>query len=204
MAVNLNIPYFSQSDNDIEPTRTCGATCSAMCLAYFKVPDIGGMQQFEDDVKARFDHLGLDHGAPSGIRSLLERIGDQQGVVDDLTMHGSLANIDAALDAGQAVIMHGYFTRPGHIIVIKGYNDNRNYIVNDPEGEWFYAGYHRNSHSQPDTRGRDKIYSRRLISTACNAHSLHGALQAYDTWDTSQIESTATMWIHRISGDSHL
>lgn len=53
MAVNLNVPYFNQYDNEIEPDRTWGATSAAMCLAYFKVPGFGSMKQFEDDVKNR-------------------------------------------------------------------------------------------------------------------------------------------------------
>ena len=204
MPVNLNIPYFSQSDNTITPASASGPTCIAMCLAYFKVPDLGPMQQFEDDVKVRSDHLGLDHNAPRGIRTLLEQVGEQQGILDDLTMHGSLADIDTALDEGQPVIIPGFFTTSGHFIVIKGYNDNHNYIVHDPEGEWFYDGYHRNSLTHADTIGKDKVYSRRLISTLCNAYSLHGGLQAYDTWDINQLESTTTMWIHRVSGDEHI
>ena len=35
-----------------------------MCLKYFNVPDLGSFPQYEDDVKARFDRLGIDHGSP--------------------------------------------------------------------------------------------------------------------------------------------
>jgi len=64
MAINHNVPYFSQEYNKIEPWRTCDPTSAAMCLKYFKVADLGFFPQYEDDVKARFDILGIDHGSP--------------------------------------------------------------------------------------------------------------------------------------------
>lgn len=195
MAVNLDVPYFNQRDNEIEADRTCGATCSAMCFTYFKVKDFGSMKQFEDDVKNRFDNLALDHGAPNDIKRLIERF----GLRDNLTLKGRISDITNALDAGEVCIVHGFFTPPGHILVVRGYTANGAFIVNDPNGEWFYGGYARNSSFGPDTKGESKVYSRRLISSAGNAFSLRQTLDFYDTWDSAQIESTSTMWIHRIS-----
>jgi hypothetical protein len=71
--------------------------------------------------------------------------------------------------------------------------------VNDPAGEWFYDGYSYNSSFRPDKKGKGKVYSQRLISTAANTYSLRDALHAYDIWDKDRVESTATMWLHRIS-----
>lgn len=195
MAVNYDVPYFSQEDNQIEPWGTCGATSSAMCLKYFNVPDLGSFPQYEDDIKARFDRLGIDHGAPDGIRRLLEGL----GLRDDLTLKARLADITRSLDSGEICILHGFWTASGHILVIRGYTDNGDFIVNDPAGEWFYSGYRKNSQLSPDTKGENKVYSRRLISAAGNAFSLRQALNFYDTWDSSEIESTASMWLHRVS-----
>jgi len=195
MAINHNVPYFSQEDNETEPWRTCGATSAAMCLKYFKVPDFGSFPQYEDDVKARFDRLGIDHGAPDGIRRLLEGL----GLRDDLTMKGRLSDITRALDSGEICILHGYWTEPGHILVIRGYNDKGDFFVNDPAGEWFYSGYRKNSRFSADNKGENKLYSRKLISSAANAGSWRQALEFYDTWDSNKIDSTATMWLHRVS-----
>lgn len=104
MAVNHDVPYFSQEDNEIEPWRTCGATSSAMCLKYFNVPDLGAYPQYEDDVKKRFDRLGIDHGSPDGIRRLLEGL----GLTDNLKLNAKLSDITRALDAGEICILHGY------------------------------------------------------------------------------------------------
>jgi len=53
MAVNHNVPYFNQEDNELQPGRACGATSAAMCLKDFKVADLGSFPQYEDDVKKR-------------------------------------------------------------------------------------------------------------------------------------------------------
>jgi hypothetical protein len=195
MAINHNVPYFSQLDNEIDPFGTCGATSAAMCLKYFNVPDLGSWPQYEDDVKKRFDRLGIDHGSPDGIRRLLESF----GLRDDLKLNAGLSDITRALDSGEICILHGFWTLPGHILVIRGYNNNGDFFVNDPNGEWFYGGYRKNSQFSPDNKGENKLYSRRLISSAGNAFSLKEALSFYDTWDSSNIESTATMWLHRVS-----
>lgn len=195
MAINHNVPYFSQEDNETEPWRTCGPTSAAMCLKYFNVPDLGSFPQYEDDVKARFDRLGIDHGTPDGIRRLLEGL----GLRDDLTLKASLSDITRSLDSGEICILHGYWTESGHILVIRGYNDNGDFFVNDPAGEWFYSGYSKNSPVSPDNKGENKLYSRKLISSAGNAHSKRDALDFYDTWDSNKIDSTATMWLHRVS-----
>lgn len=195
MAVNHNVPYFSQEDNEIESWRTCGATSAAMCLKYFQVADLGSFPQYEDDVKKRFDRLGIDHGSPDGIKRLLEGL----GLRDDLTLRASLSDITRALDSDDICILHGYWTLRGHILVIRGYNANGDFLVNDPAGEWFYSGYRKNSSFSPDNKGENKIYSRKLISSAGNSFNLRQALDFYDSWDSSKIESTATMWLHRIS-----
>jgi hypothetical protein len=195
MAINHNVPYFSQEDNEIEPWRTSGLTSAAMCLKYFNVPDLGSFPQYEDDVKARCDRLGIDHSAPDGIKRLLEGL----GLRDDLTLKGSLSDITRSLDSGQICILHGFWTNSGHILVIRGYNDKGDFFVNDPAGEWFYGGYSKNSPLSPDNKGENKLYSRRLISSAGSAFSLRQALEFYDTWKSSNIESTATMWLHRVS-----
>lgn len=195
MGVNHNVPYFNQENNLIEGWRSCGATSAAMCLKYFGVPDLGPLPQYEDDVKKRFDRLGISHASPGGIRSLIEGL----GLRNNLTMRGSLSDITRALDSGEICILHGFWTIPGHILVIRGYDDSGYFFVNDPHGEWFYEGYRVNSEFIEDNKGENQRYSRRLISSAGNAWSLRQALDFYDTWGTNEIESTATMWLHRIS-----
>ena len=65
---------------------------------------------------------------------------------------------------GRPVIIHGYFTASGHIIVIRGY-DASGFIVNDPYGEFFQSGY--------DNRrsGAGLHYSYGLIARTCYPES---------------------------------
>ena len=104
MAINHNVPYFSQEDNKNEPWRTCGPTSAAMCLKYFNVADLGSFPQYEDGVKGRFDRLGIDRGSPDGIRRLLEGL----GLRDNVTMKRSLSDITRTLDSGKICILHGF------------------------------------------------------------------------------------------------
>ena len=45
----------------------------------------------------------------------------------------------AMLDDGDPVVVHGFWTSAGHIVVLVGY-DSTGWIVNDPAGDW-YRGY---------------------------------------------------------------
>jgi len=62
------------------------------------------------------------------------------------------------------VIVHGYFTSFGYIVVIRGYDDT-GFLVNDPYGEWFSTGYD-NSRS-----GERLHYSHDLIARTCSQES---------------------------------
>lgn len=71
------------------------------------------------------------------------------------------------------MIVHGYFTGYGHVLVVTGF-DGENYRVNDPAGEWnleFMGGY-----SRDDSRGNDVLYPKEefeaAISTSDGVHFL--------------------------------
>ena len=46
-----------------------------------------------------------------------------------------MSGMKALLDQGQPVIVHGYFTGFGHVLVVTGYGPGY-YTVNDPAGKW--------------------------------------------------------------------
>ena len=184
---NLNVPYLSQNDNSINPSGACNVTSIAMCLKYFGIVGDGSRPQLEDQVYQRSLSLGVSRHTPEGIKAIVE---SYPGMVDIMTRTGSLNDIKKAIDNGQPCIVHGYFTGFGHIIVIRGYDDN-GFFVNDPYGEWYSPGvYHFSS-------GENLHYSKLLIATHCNLWSQGQAIDAYNSRDISTL-NLREIWLHQI------
>jgi uncharacterized protein YvpB len=156
MTVNLKVPYLSQLDNANAPYGTCNLTCVAMCLQFFGVKGDGTAIQLEDQlfnyvVKHRLSrHNPLD----------LVRVFESKKIRDQFSFNTAWGEVRSWLDNGKPCIVHGYFTRSGHIIVLRGY-DREGFFVNDPYGEWFSWGY--------DTRksGENLHYSNGLLNRVC-------------------------------------
>lgn len=53
----------------------------------------------------------------------------------DSKTNGTITELRQALADGKVAIVHGWFTNPGHIMVVKGF-DGTHYTVNDPFGRW--------------------------------------------------------------------
>ena len=124
VGVDLDVPYYYQYDNVYQPSSTCGLTSTAMSLSYWQDPVT------PDQLYTAY---GVSQGqSPSGIAQLQE----WEGLYASWTTHGTRADIRAHLDAGRPVIVHGFWTTAGHIAVIVGY-DERDWIVNDPAGDWY-------------------------------------------------------------------
>jgi GH24 family phage-related lysozyme (muramidase)/uncharacterized protein YvpB len=156
----LDVPYFSQLDNHCNPTGSCNVTCVAMALAYLGMPYSSGAQ-LEDTLYRAMENLGWDRHDPNHLKALVETF---PGYKDIFRTNGRFQDIRTALDMGRPVIIHGYFTASGHIIVIRGY-DASGFIVNDPYGEYFQSGY--------DNRrsGAGLHYSYGLIARTCSPES---------------------------------
>jgi len=162
-----NFPWFSQLDNKRNPYGSCNVTSVAMCLYYFGIR--GNKDgQLEDQAYKRMADKGWDHGDPYRMRDLVESYGCE----DRFVQNGTLQQIRDAIDKGLPCIVHGFFTRVGHIVAIKGYDD-RGFIVNDPYGEYFANGY------DTQATGESLRYSIGLISRLCSPESTG---QPQDIW----------------------
>jgi uncharacterized protein YvpB len=188
--VDIAVPYFSQRDNKFNPSGACNVTSVAMCLYHFGIRGDGSHKQLEDQMYARCLQNDWSRHTPEGLKKLIE----SYGLKDDLTINGSLSDIRSALDKGQACIVHGYFTHSGHIIVIRGY-DAKNFYVNDPWGEWYPWGYF----NEDSVSGEKLKYSNRAIAACCHSFSYGEAQDLYARTTDQTLESTKSIWLHRIS-----
>lgn len=123
-------------------------------------PTKGGL---EDELYQKLEELGRSRHNPYGLKFLIETY---LGCKDIFRENGSFSDVKTSINAGNPVIVHGYFTQFGHIIVIRGYDDS-GFLVNDPYGEWFSTGYD-NSRS-----GERLHYSNGLIARTCSPESVN-------------------------------
>lgn len=151
----LSVPYFYQYNNFYEPAATCGLTSAAMLLNYYSK----GVTP--DGLYTRFGKAAGQ--TPEGLANVYAAY----GLASRSTRAGTEAMIRRQIDAGRPVVVHGWFTSAGHIVVIIGYNST-GWVVNDPSGRWagcYACGYP----NRTSTNGRGVTYSyssmRSVIST---------------------------------------
>lgn len=137
-ASSLDIPYFWQYDNELHPSASCQNTSVAMVLKY------SGWEGVPDDITREW---GKDFAqSPESLNYLFNTISTDHFLRAALTTTttGTLEGFREAVAGGSAVIVHGYFTSYGHVLVVNGIDSNGNYVVNDPAGLWsqeFKGGY---------------------------------------------------------------
>jgi uncharacterized protein YvpB len=156
----LDIAYKSQTDNVNNPSGSCNVTSSAICLEYWGIKG-SGSGQLEDELYKWLESEGLSRHDPNHLKIAIEYYGCQ----DHFTTRATIPEIKKAIDGGTPVIVHGYFTTFGHIIVLIGYND-KGFICHDPWGEWTSSGYDRNNASNP-IKGKGILYTYGLIERTC-------------------------------------
>jgi uncharacterized protein YvpB len=157
--VKLNIPYFSQLDNEENPTGSCNVTSLAMCLTYLgakRNPSYSQFAQFEDELYNYALDNDLSRHDPHDLAVIVEAYGCR----DDFRTNATIDEVKAWLAAGKPIVTHGYFTSFGHIVVLTGFDD-RGFLVHDPYGEWTSSGY------RTDLSGKYVNYSYNLIRNVC-------------------------------------
>jgi uncharacterized protein YvpB len=154
--VKLEVPYQSQLDNWFNPTGSCNVTSLAMCLQYLGASRRDNIGQFEDELYEYAINEGLSRHNPYD----LARIVRDYGCQDEFRENATIEQVKDWLADGNPVVVHGYFTSFGHIVVLVGYDDD-GFFVHDPYGEWFPGGY------RTDLDGAYLHYSYRLIRRLC-------------------------------------
>ena len=154
------VPYFYQYNNSINPGGSCQNTSIAMCIKFF-----GGTAETPDAVSA---YYGTSQAQTvSGLETVFnsEAINYGLTVRDIGHSNGTFNDIQTLLSAGKPVIVHGYFTSYGHVMVLTGFTGTE-YIANDPAGQWSqvfgYGGYCQCN----ATQGQDIHYSKSAMESA--------------------------------------
>ena len=159
---NLKVPFFSQRDNKTRPSQTCNMTCSAMVIEYFFPGTNGRTPGQLEDAMTKYCTSNWGHEAIYYHDKIVKTLANWN-VKSVFSITTPFSRIKEHLASGNPVIYSGKFTRSGHIIVLRGY-DNTGFWVNDPWGEWFSTGYQ-------DKSGENLHYSYRMISNLSNSGS---------------------------------
>ena len=172
-----DVPYFYQYANQYSPGASCQNTSVAMVLKHF------GVDITPDEITATF---GKDKAqSPHGLAEVFNHFASKAGIPERLepTTVGSLEDFRAAVQGDDPVIVHGWFTSQGHVVVATDY-DGSTYTVNDPAGRWsggWMSGY---GGSQSSSTGDGVTYS----ASACE--------RAVSTSNGSTFDP---MWFHRVT-----
>jgi hypothetical protein len=128
------VPFYSQLENAYEPHATCSVTSMAMVLDFYKLTSQQALGKRTPDYL--YERFGK-RGTVPGLAEVFNTIAVEKGspMRDTGLVNGTLAQLQAAASQGKPTIVHGWFTGPGHIMVVTGY-DGTHYTVNDPYGKW--------------------------------------------------------------------
>ncbi len=159
----LDVPYFPQTDNRIRPGQTCNMTSAAMVVEYF-YPGTNARYP-NDQLEDLMTTYCVDNWGRDSIyyHSRIVDTLKHWNVKSTFSTTTRFSKIKHHLDQGNPVIYSGKFTRSGHIIVLRGY-DETGFQVNDPWGEWYSWGYDKNTPTKKD-KGENLHYSYNLMGT---------------------------------------
>ena len=128
-----SIPYYNQYYNQFYGYATCQNTSIAMALSHYE-------ETIHPDII--YKTWGKDYAqSPSGLNAVYSSYSYNSKIKTHT--NASPEQLINALQNGYTVIVHGYFTNYGHVLVVRGFKDNK-YYVNDPAGKWdecFKCGY---------------------------------------------------------------
>lgn len=133
-----DVPYFYQYNNSINPGGSCQNTSMAMLLKYY-----GAASITPDAISTTWGTSQAQ--TVSGFNQVCNDEAQSYGLTGSCvsTSSGSFAAMNSLLAQGKPVVVHGYFTTYGHVMVVLAYTGTE-YICNDPAGQWtevYQGGY---------------------------------------------------------------
>lgn len=156
-AVDLEVPFWPQTDNFTQSERTCNTSSCAMALEFF-LPEavINDDQYLKKLIDGGYGDT-TDHGAQGNLLA-------SYGLKSTWHTNLSLADLEKEIRAGRPVvcgILHrGSESAPtgGHMIVVRGLTSSGDFRVNDPYGSC------NDGYSGPVENGNNAIYSRKMLA----------------------------------------
>ena len=129
----LSVPYFPQTDNYRDASRTCNSSSCAMCLEFLKPGTLKGAKGDDAYIQKVFS-IGdtTDHSVQTQALA-------SYGVKSEFDYNLGFSDIDKSLSAGKPVVIgilhRGSLSAPtgGHMVVVIG-KKGEDYVVNDPYG----------------------------------------------------------------------
>ena len=153
----LKVPYYPQTDNYRDASRTCNSSSCAMCLEYFKPGTLEGAKGDDEYVEKVFS-IGDTTNHDVQTRAL-----KSYGVHSDFRYNLGFSDLDRELSAGRPVVIgilhRGTLSDPtgGHMVVVIG-KKGEDYVVNDPYGS-LNDGY-----TGAVTNGKGAIYKKKDLT----------------------------------------
>lgn len=134
--VQLNVPFYSQLDNQNNPSGSSSTTAVAMALAYYGLKPQKPQERLPDELYRWMVNNGLSRHDPLDVVKMI----NTYGYGASFTTNKSFEQVKRELASGYPVIVDGYFTDFGHRVCLVGYNQ-QGFIVHDSYGEWTPNGY---------------------------------------------------------------
>ena len=156
-AVDLPVPFWPQTDNYTQASRTCNSSSCAMVLEFFRPEAVVNDDQYLKKLISGGYGDTTDHGAQG-------RLLADYGLKSTWHTNLSLAALEKEIRAGRPVvcgILHrGSESSPtgGHMIVVRGLTSSGDFRVNDPYGSC------NDGYSGAVTNGNNAIYSRKMMA----------------------------------------
>ena len=119
--IQLDCPYLSQLDSFESPTGFSNVTAVAMCLKYFGIPQRTDARTLEDELYRYALNNNLSRHNPYDLAKIVRDYGCQ----DEFQTNATFDQVKDWLANLKPVIVHGYFTSYGHIVVFVGYDEER-------------------------------------------------------------------------------
>ncbi|WP_225902682.1 C39 family peptidase [Pseudanabaena sp. PCC 6802] len=153
LAIELDVPFYAQTDNYSQPDRTCNSSSCAMAAKYLGA-NLSGDDEYLQIVLTHGDTT--DHSAQT---DALVNYGIESAWYTNLDFDDLDESLAANLPVVIAILHRGSEDAPtgGHIIVVIGRTENGDYIVNDPYGDC------NDGYTSDVYNGKGAIYSRTLL-----------------------------------------